>query len=184
MVVTKEELRREILKRRTDQDPDEKSVRDERIRENLKGLPEFRPTGTILMFYPIKGEPDITPLFDYVLSRGGALVLPKVDGNNLRVVRLLDPTQVQAGRFRVPEPVGGEEVSPEDLDLAIVPGIVFDRRCYRIGFGKGFYDRLLAKVPAPKVGVGYSFQVVPEVPRDPWDVPLDLVVTDEEVIRR
>jgi len=62
-----------------------------------------------------------------------------------------------------------------------VPGVLFDKVGYRIGYGKGYYDRLLTKLGGIKVGVCYQFQVVEELPRDSWDKPVDLVVTEEKI---
>jgi 5-formyltetrahydrofolate cyclo-ligase len=184
LVITKEDLRRRILGKRSSQSPSEKDRRDRLIRERLRGLPEFKGARTVLMFYPVRGEPDLRPLFPEILREGRRLLLPKVRGEDLILIEVKDLGVLRKGSFGIPEPAEGREVSPEDLDLAVVPGIVFDRMCFRIGFGKGFYDRLLKEVASPKVGVAYSFQIVPEVPRDSWDVPLDLVVTEEELIRR
>lgn len=183
MIVTKEELRKRILKERLDQDPAKKAERDRLIRERLSSLPEFQRAKVILLYYPIKGEPDLRPLFPEILA-DGTLVLPKVRGEDLALVRVEDLRKFKPGAFGILEPEGDGQVDPEEVDLAVVPGVVFDRECFRIGFGKGFYDRLLRRIKAPKVGVAYSFQVVRDLPKDPWDVPLDLVLTEDELIRR
>lgn len=70
-------------------------------------------------------------------------------------------------------------IDPKSIDLYIVPGIAFDRNGYRLGHGKGYYDRLLAGINVPKIGLAYSVQVVAELPRSSYDVPMTMVVTEE-----
>lgn len=73
---------------------------------------------------------------------------------------------------------------PETLkaDLFIVPGVAFDREGYRLGRGKGYYDRLLKDVTAPKIGLAYSFQIVPRLPHNRYDIPMDIVVTESGIV--
>ena len=70
------------------------------------------------------------------------------------------------------------------LDIVIVPGLAFDPQGYRIGYGGGFYDRTLPKwcPPAIAIGVAFDLQLASEVPREPWDIPVDLIVTDQRVL--
>lgn len=75
-----------------------------------------------------------------------------------------------------------ENIKQEKIDLYIVPGVAFDRQCNRLGRGKGHYDRLLTDVKVTKIGLAYSFQVLAQVPHTSYDVPMDMVVTDKEVI--
>ena len=184
MVVSKEEVRRRYLKKRLDLKKSVREKADERIRENLTALPEFKKAKRILLYCAAKGEPDLSPVFNTILEDGKALVLPKVNRDGLELLEVEDPRCLTNGTFNIPEPSRGKKINPEELDLAVVPGIIFDREGYRIGFGKGYYDRLLKRVSAPKVGVAYSFQVLGRIPRDEWDVPVDIVVTEKEVIRR
>ena len=184
MLTSKEELRRELLKAREDLDPYERDKISREIVQNILSLPEFISAKKILLFYPVKGEPDISPLFEEVLRRGAELFLPRVAGDGLEPVRVKDLSDLRPGRYRIPEPASGEVVDPEDMDFIAVPGVAFDREGYRIGFGKGYYDRLLKRVGAPKIGVAYSFQVLDYIPRNEWDEPVDLVVTEKERIRR
>lgn len=184
MVISKEEVRERYLRRRLNLERSVREEADERIRKNLATLPEFKDAKIILLYCATKGEPDLTPVFDSILKDGKTLVLPRVKGDNLELLEVEDPKCLINGTFNIPEPPKGRRINPEELDLAVVPGIIFDREGYRIGFGKGYYDRLLKRVGAPKVGVAYSFQVLSKIPRDEWDVPVDMVVTEKEVIRR
>ncbi len=182
MVITKEELRRDLLRRRVEFRKRRES--DRRILKNLQLLPEFRSARRILLYCSVKGEPDLSPLFERILSEGRELILPKVEGDKLSLYSITSLSCLKNGCFNIPEPAEGKKVGPEDLDVAVIPGIAFDRRGYRVGFGKGYYDRLLERVSAPKIGVAYSFQVLEDVPKESWDKPVDIIVTEKEVIRR
>ena len=74
------------------------------------------------------------------------------------------------------------EASVSDIDLIIVPGIAFDERCNRCGFGKGYYDRLLSESKAVKIGLCYDFQVVDELECDEYDIAMDMVITERRII--
>ncbi len=184
MLASKEGLRKELLKAREALDPIERRRCSELIVQNILSLPEFERAEKVLLFYPVRGEPDISPLFEEVLKKGAELFLPRVAGGELEPVRVEDISALRPGKYRIPEPVSGEVVDPEEINFVAVPGVAFDREGYRIGFGKGYYDKLLRKVSAPKVGVAYSFQVLDYVPREEWDEPVDLIATEKEMIRR
>ncbi len=184
MTLTKEEARKAILRKRIEISPDLKREKDRSIRRNLLSLEELCRARVILLYYPVRGEPDLIPLVRSLLKAKKEIAFPRVEGDSLTLYTVSDLGSLRRGRFGIPEPVDGKRVDPADVDLAVVPGVIFDRRGYRIGFGKGYYDRLLSGVGFLKVGVAYSFQVLEEIPRDPWDVPVDIVVTEEEVIRR
>ena len=183
LLVNKEDLRRKLLRERKSLQLHDRRQRDLLILSRLLSLKELEDAGKILLFYPVKGEPDIRPLFDRLLKGKKVLVFPRVSGPELELVSVSDINSLRKGAFGIPEPSSGEVVSPQELELAIVPGVAFDRRGYRLGFGKGYYDRVLRHISAPKVGVAYSFQVVEYIPQDEWDVPVDILITDKEVIR-
>ncbi|NPA40925.1 MAG: 5-formyltetrahydrofolate cyclo-ligase [Aquificae bacterium] len=183
MLGTKEELRRELLKKRKSLISDDRTRKDGAILEHLLSLEELRQADKVLLYCAIQGEPDLTPLMETLINSGKKVVLPRVSGKDLELIEVETPSCLVKGSFGIPEPSFGKPVSPEEIDLAVVPGIAFDLRGYRIGFGKGYYDRLLKRVKAPKVGVAYSFQVVECIPADSWDVPIDILITEKEVIR-
>ncbi len=183
MVKTKNWLRKEFLAKRQLLQEEEKRERNRRIIDNLLSLEELRGAEKILLYCAFKGEPDLSPLFGILLSQGKKVILPRVRGKELELVSITNGSCFTKGPFGIPEPSEGSTVYPQELELAVVPGIIFDRRGYRVGFGKGYYDRLLSKVYAPKVGVAYSFQVIDNVPAESWDVPVDILITEEEVLR-
>ena len=90
---------------------------------------------------------------------------------------------LERGAFGIPEPDPGAPVITRP-DVVLVPFLAADPRGYRVGYGKGFYDRLLPELgDALRVAAGFDFQLVPEVPSAPFDVPVDVVVTDARVLR-
>ncbi len=150
--------------------------------EKVLHLPEFTKARKVALFVPLKGEPDISSLFP-IVAREKELILPKVSGKELLLLRVDYPLKLIRGSFGVYEPAEGQEIKPEEVDFILVPGVVFDLRGFRIGFGKGYYDRLLREIRGLKVGVAFSFQVLGSIPHDPWDVPVDVLIT-EKLVRR
>lgn len=103
----------------------------------------------------------------------------------LRGARVVYPVVVGAELELAPEPTGAERVRAEEVDIFVVPGLLFDRAGRRLGRGGGHYDRLLARrrTDAILVGITYADRVIEGLPEDPWDVPMHAVVTDEFVLR-
>ncbi|MFN3813122.1 MAG: 5-formyltetrahydrofolate cyclo-ligase [Aquificaceae bacterium] len=180
----KKELREHFLNKRDEMGEEEVRLFSERINERIRSLPEFKKAKKLLLFCPFKKEPDITPIFLESTYSGKETIFPKVDKNELRLYKVDSMEAFKRGSFCILEPQYGEEINPEEVELAFVPGLAFNIKGYRIGFGKGFYDRLLKKIRGVKVGVAYSFQMVEEFPTDEWDQPVDFIVTEEYVIEK
>ena len=90
---------------------------------------------------------------------------------------------LREGRYGFPEPDDScRRIATHCVDVFFVPGIAFDRKCYRLGYGKGYYDRLLAGARGMKVGLAYAIQIVPLLPHSTYDIPMDIVITDKETI--
>jgi 5-formyltetrahydrofolate cyclo-ligase len=182
-VLDKKDIRRFYIRRRERLPEEEVRRLSEGIVKNLLSLKELREAKRVLLYCPHRGEPDISYLFDWVLSQKKELVLPKVEGKKLRLLKVEGKEVLKPGAFCILEPEGGEEVKPEEIDFSIIPGVAFDLKGYRIGYGKGYYDRLLERLGGIKAGVCYSFQLLEEVPRDSWDRPVDLVVCEDKIYR-
>ena len=143
-------------------------------------LAEVLPqAGTLAGYWPLEGEADPRPA---MLAHPGPLCLPEVTARATPLrFRLWRPGEaLREGAFRVMVPAQGAVAVP---DVLIVPLLAFDRRGYRLGYGGGFYDRTLAALHRPRaIGLAFAAQEVEEVPAGPTDLPLDLIVTEGEVI--
>ncbi len=129
---------------------------------------------TIASFSPLPGEPDPNKLLKNA-------VYPRVSGDRLIMCKPL--LSFKKGYKGIKEPFSRYiKVSPHRLEAVIVPGLGFDKRGYRVGYGKGFYDRFLKKTKAMKVGVSYSCCIVDKIPIDNHDIPVDVIVHEKGTI--
>ncbi len=146
-------------------------------------LPEFRKSKTVLLYYPHKNEVDTRFLIHYLLKENKKFIfLPKVYKNQLKIIKLTSVSQLKRGFAGIKEPEG-TEVSPNLIDIAIIPAIAFDLYGYRLGYGSGFYDRFLAGSKMFKVGVAFDFQIMDKLPYDKHDIPVDLIITPTRIIK-
>ena len=177
----KTRLRAEKLLERINHHPEEKKARDRSICERLKRLSVFKNAHNILSYMPIHGEVDLHTLFSGKYH-SKKLVLPRVkDSTTLDLHEVEDPSNLKPGKFRIPEPGNHHpKMAPDKIDLVLVPGIVFSQNGHRIGYGKGFYDRLLKKTICPKIGIAYEFQMVENISGEPHDIPMDMIVTEKK----
>ncbi|WP_333784491.1 5-formyltetrahydrofolate cyclo-ligase [Thermocrinis sp.] len=183
-VLSKKELRNRIRSIRRSLSADQHQALSQKILEHIKTSGILNNAELILAFCPFDGEPDISPILDEILRSGKDLVLPKVVGDGLKLCKVRFTDTLSMGSFCILEPAECEEVDPEKVELALVPGVAFDRRGCRLGMGKGYYDRILGKVRGLKVGVAFSFQVFEEIPCDPWDQKVDAILTEKGIFYR
>ena len=136
---------------------------------------------SILFYASLPSELDLSPLLREALAKGKTVALPRfVEETGLYAAFQITDTGegLTPGTFGVPEPsAGAPSLALNQLDLALVPGIAFDKDGRRLGRGKGFYDRLLAAVPGAKCGVAFDCQVVSEIPVESHDVLMNFVLT-------
>lgn len=141
-----------------------------------------RPVG---VFWPIRGEPDLRLWMERISARGAVCALPVVIERNAPLIfRAWQPdSPLEKGAAGIPIPVRGEQVIP---DVLVVPMIGFDQKCYRLGYGEGYYDRTLAFLTnQPRViGIGYSQATLHTIHPQPHDIPMDVIVTERETIFR
>lgn len=155
------------------------------IQERLLQMEEVSAAGTILLYYNLPDEVATIHLLEKLSSRLGGekrIILPVVEGDNL-LLKEYRPESISGGYCNIMEPEGDECVPAVEIDLAIIPGIAFDSRCNRLGRGKGFYDRLLPQLKCRTIGLAFSFQIVDEIPCEPFDKPLDMVLTENTLYR-
>jgi 5-formyltetrahydrofolate cyclo-ligase len=181
----KRTLRRAILAERDALSGADRAVRSEAIADRLLGLGVPAEAATVLAFWSFGSEVDTAPLIERLRSRGATVALPRIeDGDVVPVVWTHGSTMTETS-FGSMEPAEGRVLEARELDLIVVPGVAFDRSCRRVGYGGGFYDRLLASTRSgtAAVAVAFGLQVVDEVPSGPFDRTVDAIVTEDEVIR-
>ena len=160
-------------------------LRSGEITKRLFALPELERAETVLAFASIGNEVRTQPSIQAAWAAGKRVALPRVVGAELQLHFVDSDTVLVEGAFSVREPPEtAAQVQPEQVDFALVPALAVDPRGYRIGYGGGYYDKLIPRLGhACTCAVAYDFQLISEVPELPFDVAVDLVVTDERVIR-
>ncbi len=180
---TKAEAREFFRKTRKSLTDTQRAQLDANICEQLKKQVCAK---TVLLFYPVKGEPDILPFAEHLLSRGVRVAfpisLPDTCELDFRYVRSL--ADLRTGTYGIPEPSGEAEsvIFPCDC-VCVVPALAYDLHGARIGYGKGYYDRFLAKVQAHSVGVAYSICTCDALPTNKNDICVDTIITEKGVMR-
>ena len=183
----KARLRADMRARRAGLDPAEVAAAGAAAARRLESLPAIAEARRVAAYRAVRGEIPLDVLLEG--DRCEVFTLPRVVGDDLEFVAWCEGQSFAPGAFGIPEPADGEVVAFGDHDAVLVPLTAFDGSCHRLGQGGGFYDRALAVLPSgagalrpAAIGVAHSFQQVDEVPRDPWDVPLDAVVTDTGMV--
>jgi len=158
----------------------------ERAAAHLLELPELAGARIVMVFYSFGAEIPTTGLTERLLREGRRVLLPYLDDAGAMEAAELRPDDVPVvTRYGPKEPPRRTPVDPGGVDVVITPGLAFDRRGNRLGYGGAHYDRFLERLPegTPRIAIGYSLQLLDEVPGGPSDRPVDLVVTEEGVIR-
>lgn len=189
-MVTKRELRKQIFQRRDRLSGEEIREYSRQIARRLYGLPEYRESRVIMFFLSFRSEVDTRSMVEESLARGKEVLVPKAlpDSREMIASRLLDCREDLApGAYGIPEPKESalRAVDPLQIDLLIVPGVAFSEDGRRLGYGGGYYDRFFGRLrpEVPLLALAFELQIVPEVPVQPWDRPVDLIVTEKRVIR-
>ncbi len=186
LLESKRQLRRKMLRRRRAVSSAEADRAARVAAESLIGSQPARTARRIALYAALPGELPSRPLFDAVVENTGAALLPRtVDSERIEFFSVVRWEQLRPGRYGVPEPPADAPATPlEAGDLVVVPGLAFDSKGYRLGHGKGYYDRAFASGTGESpvlVGFGYEFQVVAEVPHGEMDRRMDVIVTERAI---
>ena len=166
-----------MLEKREALSNEEASAKSKLIIEKLKKEKDYIKS-KVVMFYASKDKEVMTHDIIKEAMKTKKVIVPKVTSNGLICCQVDDFGKMNYSCFGILEP--NEEISCEvsKIDIIIVPGIAFDKKGNRIGYGKGYYDTLLKKAKCPKIALAYDFQIVPTIKTDKWDVPVDKVITN------
>jgi 5-formyltetrahydrofolate cyclo-ligase len=175
----RDNLRTVMKQKRQELSSKEISAASQIIADKLNELVPLRRAQYIMGFCPIKGEVDVSVFLKKQQRQGKTILLPRVNPQGqLEAVQYKADASLIPGSYGIPEPQG-EAV--QSVDAVLVPGLVFDGRGYRLGYGKGYYDRFLSQLPKKVFicGVCYEFQVVDDVFPHEGDFPMHWVMTEK-----
>jgi 5-formyltetrahydrofolate cyclo-ligase len=190
----KHAIRKEMKEKRDMLSQAEMDALSLKVKENLFSLPEFRKAKTVMFYASFGSEVHTVDMIKDAIAMGKTVVLPVANGasggHTMTPREVCDfPGDAHSGAYGIMEPLASKcrEVPVGEIALVIVPGTAFDRRGGRVGYGKGYYDRFLAKAnKAVAIGLAYDFQVVSDgcgIPLEGHDTKVSMVVTDERIIR-
>ncbi|WP_301871985.1 5-formyltetrahydrofolate cyclo-ligase [uncultured Dialister sp.] len=181
----KREIRRKMLALRRALSDDEAVKKAESLTSWILTLPEYKKAKRIMAFLAMKGESNLDGLIARALSDGKEVYVPVcLPERQMEAGRLLDMDHFVRGPLGLRDlPKSYETVSPEKLDLVLVPGVACDREGNRLGMGAGYYDRYLVHVPFEKrIAALWDFQVAEAIPSEPFDERMAKIVTDKGII--
>jgi len=185
----KQAIREEVLRKRNHIPREVRSVKNLLIKERMISLPEFVSSHTILFYASFRSEAETSGMIKESIGAGKRVLLPKVDRENkkLWLYEIKDISELSPGYMGIPEPSldDGRIVSPENIDLVVIPGAGFDYSGNRLGYGAGYYDRLLSETGGKLVIVAPAFeeQIVDMIPAEGHDVKVNIIVTDKRILR-
>lgn len=162
------------------------------ISDRLLARPEFRQAGVVSSYVGVGTEVSTGPFIHEALRRGKEVVVPRVHQGDLTLHRIAGLEELAPAGFGLLEPVPAVLAAPdrrrppETVDLFVVPGLAFDPAGGRVGYGKGYYDRLLARARpgTPLIALAFRCQIFPEVPVGPDDVRMTVILTESDVYER
>ena len=179
----KRSIRQNLLTQRRALDTEAYRKMSLAVQQRLIDTDQFRQALTVALYVPIHNEVQTDALLHVALQYDKQVCYPRVVEETLEFVVVRTVIDLARGAFGIAEPIGREVVAPEVIDLAVMPGVGFDRTGHRLGYGGGYYDRAIgAGRPKMLAGLAFDFQLVEELPAEGHDVRLDLVVTDLEVL--
>ena len=183
----KKEIRQRILGLRNALPPEMIAAASTEIVRRLTGLPGIRAAATLMVYLSFGSEVDTDALIRWGWAEGKRIAVPlcSPEGCCLTPCLIGDFAELEKGHYGIREPRATclRPADPGRIDAVLVPAVAFDSRGYRVGYGGGYYDRFLPRIPrAVRIGVAFAGQVVAAVPAEAHDLPVDLIVTEEGLI--
>jgi 5-formyltetrahydrofolate cyclo-ligase len=154
-----------------------------RVTARFLDWPEVERAETVMLFWSLGSEVDTAPLIERLHVAGVTVTLPRIADGELIPIRYAPGDPTTPTHFGAREPLG-DAIDPRGLDVVGVPGVAFDRRGRRIGYGGGYYDRFLRDLAAFTAGLAFGVQLLDrDLPAGRFDRSIDAVVTEDETVR-
>ncbi len=181
----KQSLRSAMLARRRNISASDRAAWGDAAQTGLLSSPEYAAATVLALYSPVHDEVPTSGIFHAARTGGKRLVYPRVVGGDLEFVEVSDLGELRPGRFGIPEPTGDNILPLAAVDLMVIPGVAYDLEGFRLGYGKGCYDRLLQglKMRPRRVGFCYELQLLDSLPVENHDIAMHLLITESRILR-
>ena len=186
-LLSKEEIRREILRIRNSLSENEIVGNSNIISNRVISTKEYKNSASIGIYYPIGSEVNTFEIIRHTLATEKAISLPRIiDSNRIVFFKIIENSfediKMTKGKYGILENSMSDSIM-EEMDLLIVPGIAFDLQGNRIGHGKGYYDRFLSQRKANYIiGLAFENQIINKIPKTEYDIPVNVLFTEKRII--
>ncbi len=185
----KKDIRSKIIKRRSSQTKSSSVSKSSKIFSKLLSLEVLKPNMNVLVYMDFRNEVITSEINEYILNNNIRLLLPKVNFETklleIYVIDLL--SSLEKSSYNILEPTSShKQIEYEDIDLILAPGVAFDDKCFRLGYGGGYYDKLLSnkRDDVKVIALAYELQIIDSVPIEEHDYQMDYIITEERVIKK
>lgn len=183
----KKDIRRVILDQREKVDIGIRSEWDNNIFFKLINSEFYKNANVIFTFVSFKSEADTHQIIKYALQSNKTVYAPRIESkeNGIEIFKINNLEELKVGYFGILEPKAScQAADSNNIDLILMPGMAFDRLGGRVGYGKGFYDVFLRKMNkrVDKIALAYDLQILSKVPMNKFDVKIDGIITNEQII--
>jgi 5-formyltetrahydrofolate cyclo-ligase len=173
-------MKKEFLRKKYKEKRDNiknKVTKDNLIYQKVINNKDILSSKTLLIYISINSEVDTIKIINYFLNTKN-IAVPKVIDNNMYFCYITNLNDLTPGKYNIPEPTNENIVTDFDNAICIVPGICYDKENYRVGYGKGYYDRFLSKNKIKTIGLCYKECMIEKIDNDKYDYKIDEVITD------
>ncbi len=173
-------MKKEFLRKKYKEKRDNiknKVTKDNLIYQKVINNKDILSSKTLLIYISINSEVDTTKIINYFLNTKN-IAVPKIIDNDMFFCYVTNLNELTSGKYNIPEPTNENIVTDFDNAICIVPGICYDKENYRVGYGKGYYDRFLSKNKIKTIGLCYKECMIEKIDNDKYDYKIDEVITD------
>lgn len=184
--ISKSALRKQLLKIRSELPAEYCRTADRAILQNLLAMAEYRQADTIFTYVSTKEEVDTRNLLEHALSQKKTVAVPRcLEKGIMKAYRITHLEELHPGKYGILEPSEEcEELRPWEIDLAVIPCVACSRNGIRLGYGGGYYDRYLPQTSACKIVLCRQQMLWDNVPQEPHDCPVDMVITETGIFTK
>lgn len=181
----KKELRKDLISKRTSMPIEEVEQLSNKINSYIMEWDEYKNSNAIMSYYSFRNEVLTDELINDAFSQNKTVVLPKSikEGSKILPCIIKSLSELKKENYGIMEPPTDNLLERDELDIVFVPGVGFDKRGFRIGYGAGYYDRFLNDYKGIKVGVCFELQVVEHAYNDKHDIAMDYIITEKGIIK-